>query len=188
MEDDQHFTLYNKPERKRELVVQLEAMLVEYRKASDTLDSKAWEILKVASATFGVVSALEITLSTGTLQLQFWLALLFALLVYSWLIFEVLCVISPQEWRLVPGTEQGVLSYEDLVIKYVPIDDNKYLDKLIVDYAGKKDPDNPNKLLSGAIQHTESLNSYKGKHIKRAAVSLAILIALLIAMAFFSTT
>ena len=92
MEDDQHFTLYNKPERKRELVVQLEAMLVEYRKASDTLDSKAWEILKVASATFGVVSALEITLSTGTLQLQFWLALLFALLVYSWLIFEVLSV------------------------------------------------------------------------------------------------
>ena len=74
------------------------------------------------------------------------------------------------------------------MIKYVPIDDNKYLDKLIVDYAGKKDPDNPNKLLPGAIQHTESLNSYKGKHIKRAAVSLAILIALLIAMAFFSTT
>lgn len=168
--------------RKHEIVESLERNLQFSREAAYKLEEKAWEILRVTSASFGIISALEITLTKGNLGPGFWLALAFVLVLYLLQVREVLQAVTPMSWRLVPGTSDGNPRFDSLVQKYVQeISSGMYLDKLIVDYVGKLDEHSQIQL--GAIQHTENNNLKKAKHVRMAAKLLSAIIVGLVVMA-----
>ncbi|HMN12690.1 MAG TPA: hypothetical protein PKD55_10250 [Bellilinea sp.] len=175
--------VYSNIERKRELVDALKQLLADQMDASEVLDNKAWEILKVTSATFGLVSALEITLSSASVGNLFWVILAGVMLLYLCQVEAVMRVIRPRDWRLIPGGEDGVTTYNTLLPKYVAPDESTYLDQLIVDYAGGPNPKNEADILPGAISVAQAHNEDKAKWVRRAARLLSWIVVGLIVMA-----
>jgi hypothetical protein len=175
--------VYRKIERKQELVDSLKELLNVQLEASETLDNKAWEILKVTSATVGLVSALEITISEGTVGKYFWAGLGVVLVLYFLQVVAVMLVVRPREWRLVPGGEDGVTRYDTLLKKYVYPDDSVYLNQLIADYVGMKNPNEGKEPLLGAIQVAQRHNKQKGWWLVVEAVLLGLIVAGLVIMA-----
>lgn len=175
--------VYSNIERKRELVDALKQLLADQMDASEILDNKAWEILKVTSATFGLVSALEITLSSTSIGNLFWVILAGVMLLYLCQVEAVMRVIRPRDWRLIPGGEDGITTFNTLLPKYVAPDESTYLDQLIVDYAGGPNPKNQEATLPGAISVAQANNREKAKWIGKAAVLLALIVVGLILMA-----
>ncbi len=175
--------VYNNIDRKRELVESLKEVLEAQFEAAEALDTKAWNVLSVTSATLGIASSIQVILIGKSAELSFWIGLAVVLFLYLWQVREVLAAVKPLTWHLVPGVADGEISFRKLMEKYVGTDESTYLNKLIVDYAGKIDPDNEDRLLPGAIQVALSNNVVKKKHIIRAARLLGAIIAGLIIMA-----
>lgn len=168
--------LYNDEIRKKELVEQLSKILDQQLTATEVLDSKAWELLKITSATFGLVSAVEITLTKGQVSAGFWLTLAFVLFCYIVQSILVILVIRPRKWKLVPGVPRGPLlfetflpnylaEYDEVKQQYVPMNENGYLDQLLTDYLGRKNPDKPKEIELGAIAVAQGHNEIKARLI-----------------------
>ncbi|MBX3084737.1 MAG: hypothetical protein KF716_24090 [Anaerolineae bacterium] len=181
----------NKAERKRELVQMLSKILDQQHGNADILDKKAWDILNVASASFGIGAVFQIAQVKLVLMSPFTGVLLIVLLFYLQLFRDVLAVIRPMNWRFVPGGATGQMKYTELMQKYIAPDDDEYLHKLIVDFIGKDEmtnvPSDYNSL-SGAIQIAMLNNEAKSRHLLRAIRSFGIIIVGLIVMAFVATS
>jgi hypothetical protein len=188
MNNDEASEVYRNIERKRELVAMLKTLLEGLETANDALDKKAWDILSVTSATFGIVSAIEITQKVPSSGLRFWVASAVVLGLYLWQVVEVLAAVGPMTWHKVPGGARGQLSFEVLLKKYIlPEDEDEYLNKLIVDYVGKVDPENRDEIIPGAIQQHQKNNEKKAKHVRKAGWLLGFIVAGLIVVALMST-
>jgi hypothetical protein len=180
--------VYHKADRKRELVSLLKELLDTQVKASEVLDKKAWDILAVASATFGIAGAIEFALKSSSAGISFWIGVVAVMDLYFCLVVEVLQAIGPRVWWHIPGTADGKLSYEGLLLKYIaPTEENEYLDKLIVDYAGMKDPDQNGHIVNGAIQQAQANNEAKAIHILRAGQLLGAIVIGLTVLPFLAT-
>ncbi len=182
-------TVYNNVERKRELVESLKNLQGFYLAASDALDKKAWDILRVTTATFGIVSAIQINLVSDNTPGLFWAGLLGVLILYSLQVREVLATIRPTSWALVPGVEDNDFRYETLVDKYVAtagehISEDDYLNQLIADYIGCIDVHDNTTIRHGSIQKIEKNNKIKAQHVNQAAKLLGGIIAALILLGF----
>jgi hypothetical protein len=112
--------LYNDVKRKRELVESMQKILELQLSAAEVLDGKAWELLKVSSATFGLGAVLEITLTEGKLGAAFWVVLSIVLVCYIVQSILVILVVRPRKWGLVPGVPPGTeLLFETLLPRYM---------------------------------------------------------------------
>lgn len=182
MTDNQE--VYHKPERKRELIRSLQNSLDAQLKASEELDSKAWQIMGVASATFGIAGALIFTNKDFPAGASFKWGVLAAIVLYLCLLVEILQTIKPLMWHSVPGGEDGKISFESLLEKYIyPETEDEYLDKLIVDYVGKETPH----VVGGALQHAQDNNAKKSEHIRRASLLLGMIILALAVLPFLAS-
>lgn len=184
MED--HFILYRGKEiRKKELIGMLQGQLDQIHDSSEVLEKKAWELLTLTSGAFGVITAFQISF-TNLVKLQLFPLLITVVLVfYILFVREVIIIVSPREWPMVPGVDpEKQLSYETLLSKYIPIDDDKYLDKLIVDYVGKNDEDGT--YLPGAVQIAQDINRLKSDSVNRAVVLAAIVVGSVILLTSFA--
>lgn len=175
-------SLYTNKDRKQKLVEGLEKQYMLVMDASDSLDSKSWNILSVTSATLALVSSLQIVIADNVSD-GFWVLLFFVLVFYFLLVREALNVIKPRKWPVVPSTDEGRLSRIGLLQKYVPIDEDTYWEKLLIDYAGAYNVDDPTEFLSGAIERAENNNKEKAQHIQNSIKYLSIIIVGLILMA-----
>ncbi len=153
--------------------------------SADVLDKKAWDILSVTSATLGIVQAILVSLKHGQLSAWFQVGLFAILVFYGIQIVEVWMVVRPRKWRIVPGLERGELHYEGLLEKYLSSEiEGAHYDLLIVDYAGKRDPEKPGKFVSGAIQTAIEFNNSKTRHLGWATALMGVVIILLVVMTF----
>lgn len=180
--------VYRNVGRKEKLVDSLKELLSAQMEAAETLDNKAWETLKVTSATFGLVSALEITVTAGTVGKYFWVGLGIVLVLYFLQVMVLMWTIRPRQWRLVPGGKDGVTRFDTLLKKYVSIDDSVYLDQLIVDYVGVKNPKEGEEPLIGAIQAAQAHNKEKGQCLIVAAALLGLIVAGLVVLAILAVS
>lgn len=191
---------YNLVKRKRELVESLQIILGRQLEASEKLDEKAWEILRITSATFSIVTSLQIILAKDNIGVAFVFSLIVILVLYLFQVSEVLNATAPRDWGLVPGTHDGKLNYEALRDKYILrydekistytlLDEEVYLDKLIVDYAGKlKNPPDNDEILLGVIAIAQNYNKDKAKHIRYATILLGVIILALMFTAIVAVT
>lgn len=178
--------------RKQELVAALKELQDFGLRASDNLDQKAWNILSVSSATFGIVTAIQISLITDKTPSTFWLGLIVVLIFYLLQVRHVLEAIKPVEWSIVPGAEP-YLSFENLIKKYVEddnvkISNHEYYNQLIADYAGNIDVKDRKTLILGSIQQIQEQNRLKSDHIKSAAQYLGYIIAGQILLSFIAAS
>jgi hypothetical protein len=65
----------------------------------------------------------------------------------------------------------------------MPPSESRYLDKLIVDYIGKPNPDDEDEYLLGAIQKAQHNNKYKSEQITQAAWLLGQIVVGLVVLA-----
>lgn len=158
--------IYDKPTRKKELVELLKKQLDFHESASDALDSKAMELLKFTSALLGLFSVFQTSLARGRSDV-----VLVLLGFYVLQAVLVMLAVRPRQWRAIPGSPQGEISYEVLMQDYVSLDDSRYFDQLIADYAGAGGK-------IGAIQLAQRHNQAKGRRIFVAAVLLCLIIIL----------
>lgn len=98
----------------------------------------------MTSATFGIVSAIQINLVSDKTSPYFWIGLGGVLFLYLLQVREVLAAIGPREWSIVPGGENGDTRYETIMEKFIasngePLSDDEYLNQLIADYVGSID-------------------------------------------------
>src|SRR5688500_12864227 len=177
-------SLYHNPERKRELIGLLKAQHEYLLEVSKELDEKAWEILRVTGGTFGIVSGLFITLVAPKAPSIFWIGMASILGLYLIQLQQVMQVISPRQWPLIPGGSGGGLSYESLLDKYFLLnpEEDDFLNQLIADYAGNFDVNNNNIFVDGAIQKVEANNAVKAKRVRLASLLLGVIIASLVSL------
>jgi hypothetical protein len=186
--------LYINAARKKDLVEKLERILVQQRSSAAVLDNKAWDILKTSSATFGLVSTVEIILLKGPVNVSFRTIFSFVLICYILQSILVLLVIRPRKWGLVPGTPNHELSFsafmKNYLIEYdgqsrefIPKDDDRYYDQLLTDYLGHKDSNNPKQITKGAIAIAQAHNSQKAKLIMGISFLLVVVVVGLVYMA-----
>lgn len=180
-------TVYTDVTRKCDLVERLQSTLDGHMHAAEILDKKAWDILSVTGATLGLAITIQLTVRNEAIRWHFWVALTIVLILYLLQIRAILSVVRPASWRLVPGGPEGKISFEILRDKYVAVDESTYLDKLIVDYVGKNDPEKEGDILLGAIQVAIENNENKAKHIQKAAWLLGAIVMGLIGLAIVST-
>jgi uncharacterized membrane protein YecN with MAPEG domain len=174
--------LYNKPERKRELVAFLQKQLETYLDRSDKLDAKASALFNTVNAVVGLAFAL-IVIAGDDINIAFFVLLLAALVIYllhTWLVIRTQ---KPRDFGVVPyARDDGDDTFVPFMVKYVAPDDDEYLDRLIVDYIGKRDEDG--NLLPGVLQTAQQALAVKKRTYDWASYLVPILIVLLIAMAF----
>lgn len=178
--------VYNKPERKRELIKLIVDIEDNIHSASKALETKAWELLRVASATFGIVATFQVALVGDEVNPTFWLMLIFVLMCYIILVYWVIQAVRPHDWQYVPGTENHELVFESLLKKYVYHDENEYLDRLIVDHIGKFNGENNQSIIKGALQKNKKINDQQANAVRWATYWLVALIGGLILMAIIA--
>lgn len=185
---EQMSLLYNNVERKREIVAGLQGLQDFQLKAAESLDSKAWNILNVTSATFGIVSAILSSLVSDKTPALFWLGLVAVLGLYLIQVYTIFQAIKPIQWFIVPGAEP-VTRYDTLMNKYIasenlPLTEDEYLNQLIADYAGNLSIKDGETTVFGSIQKIEANNRRKADSIRMSALLIGIIIATLIGLSF----
>jgi hypothetical protein len=187
--------LYSNTERKSDLLNRLAKILDEQMNAANVLDAKAWELFKVSSATFGLVSALQITITGGDVKTAFWgvLAIVFTLYIIQSIL--VIITVKPMTWWQVPGVaadqkllfhtflKKYMVEFDFQAGRWVYLDDSRYLDQLLTDYLGMEDRDDPTKTKKGAIEVAQQNNKLKSILITISSGLLAAIVAGLVIMA-----
>lgn len=176
---------------KRQLVDRLAELHSQSLANADILDGKAWEILRTTSAIFGIVTTLQVVLGGTANKTVLWIFIAIALVIYILQIIFVMLCIRPRNVRYVPGV--GELSYENIVGKYAfNIDEETQLDKLIVDYAGRKETElevkesskqtkkEVSKIIPGVIQYSQQITEQKARWIRLAIVCMSMIVCLLV--------
>lgn len=107
--------------------------------------------------------------------------------VYLLQVREVLAVIVPFSWPIVPGVGNVTNPYNAWLEKYVAtadesLSEDDYLDQLVADYVGHSDLQKPDEYTPGVLQLIEQQNKVKANHIKSAAKCLTLIVFMLISL------
>lgn len=134
----------------------------------DILDSKANNLLTVASTIMGIATGFFTLIIANQAEFSTMAGLLIIfLLIYVTVVILLTCALSPNaEWPIVPGegAQDSMLSYSDTVKRY--LGDKNFWDVLLADYCGYPDSEDDNKLIPGAIEKTIMINKKKAINIK----------------------
>lgn len=176
-------TIWQKPDRKRELIAQLERINQHHYEAADALDKKAMELLRYSSAFLAIVITISVTIAQtrdneGDVSTYFIIGFLILLILYVVHVFYVLVVVTPIEFAHVPGvpTADNEVYYETMMLKYIrPESDDAYLDKLIVDYVGVQETVEGEGPFDGAIQFNQQQIRRKADQVEQAKRLLSLM-------------
>jgi hypothetical protein len=175
--------IWQKPDRKRELVAQLQRINQHHYEAADALDKKAMELLRYSSAFLAIVITISVSIAQtknngDDVSTYFIIGFLILLILYVAHVFYVLFVVTPMEFAHVPGvpTADNEVYYETMMLKYIrPETDDAYLDKLIVDYVGVQETVDGEGPFDGAIQINQKQIRRKADQVEQAKRLLSLM-------------
>lgn len=165
--------IYRNPDRKREIWVMLEKLSGEFTHSARLMELKALWLLSL-SVLF-VLSVSIVLLVSGIRRFDIRIGYAVGYVTFVIQLFYFLRVIVPKDRAVIPSTERG-LSYESILDKYIllngknaGLDEDRYLDQIIADYAGLEDTQ-----FGSVIEVNKSKNYKMSKHFNRALVAMFI--------------